>query len=127
VSLLRSLIRHCWLIKFSNCSYQTIQGTDPAGIPAGCSWRSALREHFLYRKPVNFDCVEFNARYRQIDVLSEIAFLCMDLEFYGQYSLSEILVNQYCDLFPCFQTAEDNLLFIYYKLCRANVRAKSKV
>ncbi|WP_159476566.1 hypothetical protein [Dyadobacter sp. 3J3] len=79
---------------------------------------------FLYREPVIFDCIEFNDRYRQIDVLNEIAFLCMDLEFYGQFSLSEIFVNQYVDLLPCFQTAGDNALFIYYKLARANVRAK---
>lgn len=79
---------------------------------------------FLYREPIIFDCIEFNDRYRQIDILSEIAFFCMDLEFYGQNSLSEIFVNQYADLFPCFQTAEDNVLFIYYKAARANVRAK---
>ncbi len=79
---------------------------------------------FLYREPVIFDCIEFNDQYRQIDVLSEIAFLCMDLEYYGQYSLSETFVNQYAELFPCFQTAEDNVLFVYYKLARANVRAK---
>lgn len=79
---------------------------------------------FLYRQPVIFDCIEFNDHYRQIDVLSEIAFFCMDLEFYGQYSLAEIFINQYADLFSCFQTAEDNVLFIYYKLARANVRAK---
>lgn len=79
---------------------------------------------FLYRVPVIFDCIEFNDQYRQIEVLNEIAFFCMDLEFYGQFSLSEIFVVQYAELFPCFQTAEDNLLFSYYKLARANIRAK---
>ena len=38
---------------------------------------------FLYEKPILFDCIEFNDSYRQIDLINEIAFFCMDLEAYG--------------------------------------------
>lgn len=79
---------------------------------------------FLYKKPILFDCIEYNDRFRQIDVLDEIAFLCMDLECFGQYSLSEMFLSLYCEDFPCFQTESDNLIFVYYKCLRANIRAK---
>ncbi|WP_426295307.1 hypothetical protein ACN9ML_11530 [Dyadobacter endophyticus] len=79
---------------------------------------------FLYKKPILFDCIEYNDRFRQIDVLDEIAFLCMDLECFGRYSLSEMFLSLYCEDFPCFQTESDNLIFVYYKCLRANIRAK---
>lgn len=79
---------------------------------------------FLYKRPVLFDCIEYNDRFRQIDVIDEIAFLCMDLESFGQYSLSEMLLSLYCENFPCFQAPTDNMIFIYYKSLRASIRAK---
>jgi len=79
---------------------------------------------FLYNRPVLFDCIEFNDAYRQIDVLYEIAFLCMDLEAFGQQSLSRIFLDTYRQHFHAFQRPEDQALFVYYKCLRANVRAK---
>lgn len=79
---------------------------------------------FLYKNPILFDCIEYNDRFRQIDVIDEIAFICMDLECFGQYSLSEMFVSLYCEDVPCFQTSSDNLIFVYYKSLRANIRAK---
>lgn len=79
---------------------------------------------FLYREPVLFDCIEFNDQYRQIDVLYEIAFLCMELEFFGKKSLSAYLLKQYLKRFPCVESPEDKKIFTYYKCLRANVRAK---
>lgn len=35
-----------------------------------------------------------------------------------------MFVSLYCEDFPCFQTASDNLIFVYYKCLRANIRAK---
>jgi aminoglycoside phosphotransferase family enzyme len=85
------------------------------------------RNIFLYRKPVLFDCIEFNDPMRQIDVLYEIAFLCMDLEAYGQKNLSRYFLTEYKKKFKCFECKEDESLFIYYKCLRANVRAKVNV
>lgn len=79
---------------------------------------------FLYRNPVLFDCIEFNDAYRRIDVINEIGFFCMDLEAFGQVRLSQMFQREYHRAFPCFQTAEDQRLFVYYKCYRANVRAK---
>jgi len=85
------------------------------------------RNIFLYRKPVLFDCIEFNDVMRQIDVLYEIAFLCMDLEAYDQKNLSHYFLAEYKKKFICFECKEDESLFIYYKCLRANVRAKVNV
>ncbi|NIJ52565.1 phosphotransferase [Dyadobacter arcticus] len=79
---------------------------------------------FLYKKPVIFDCIEFNNDFRQIDVISEIAFLCMDLEAFGYPELSDIFLTAYSDHFPCIITSADQQLLTYYKCMRANIRAK---
>ncbi|MBL6448762.1 phosphotransferase [Fulvivirga sp. 29W222] len=79
---------------------------------------------FLDDKPVIFDCIEFNDQYRQIDVLYEVAFMCMDMEAFYQPQLAEIFLNTYSDNFPCFEVEEDYSLLNYFKSLRANVRAK---
>lgn len=79
---------------------------------------------FLYNKPVLFDCIEFNDEFRQIDVLYELAFLCMDLERFRQKNLAEIILHQYTKRLPAFQKNVDHDLFLYYKSLRANIRAK---
>lgn len=79
---------------------------------------------FLYRNPILFDCIEFNERYRQIDVLYEIAFLCMDLERFHKRNLSKALLAAYIRYFPCIEGEEDKRIFNYFKCLRANVRAK---
>ena len=82
------------------------------------------RNIFLLPEPVPFDCIEFNDEFRQIDVLNEIAFLCMDLDAFGRRDLSELFVHYYNQFFPVMKTADENNLFIYYKSYRANIRAK---
>jgi aminoglycoside phosphotransferase family enzyme len=79
---------------------------------------------FLYRKPVLFDCIEFNDAYRQIDVLYEIAFLCMELEAGGHQELSGHFFRQYSQTISCIEAPEDKALYLYYKCLRANIRAK---
>ncbi len=82
------------------------------------------RNIFLLPEPVPFDCIEFNDDFRQIDVLNEVAFLCMDLDSFGRQDLSVLFMNHYNAHFPCMNTAEERSLFIYYKSYRANIRAK---
>jgi aminoglycoside phosphotransferase family enzyme len=79
---------------------------------------------FLYHRPILFDCIEFNDAYRCIDVLSEIAFLCMDLEAFGHQRLARQFLQAYQRELPCFQRRDDRKIFLYYKCFRANVRAK---
>lgn len=79
---------------------------------------------FLLDRPIIFDCIEFNPHYRQMDVLSELAFLCMDLDFYGQAGLASYFMKRYNINYPVIITEADHRLFLYYKLYRANIRMK---
>jgi aminoglycoside phosphotransferase family enzyme len=82
---------------------------------------------FLLDEPVLFDCLEFNDHFRQLDVLDEIAFLCMDLEFHQQPDLADTLLRRYLHHFPCMENEDDRNLFQYFKAYRANVRLKVSV
>jgi hypothetical protein len=82
------------------------------------------RNIFLLPTILPFDCIEFNDDYRQIDVLNEVAFLCMDLDAFGRHDLSALFIENYNGFFPAMQTDEDRKLFVYYKSYRANIRAK---
>ncbi len=80
---------------------------------------------FLYENnPVIFDCIEFNEEFRQIDILNEIAFLCVDIEFFGKKNISERLWKEYKSYCGLQDTPQSRKLFMYYKSYRANVRAK---
>lgn len=81
---------------------------------------------FLYRTPVLFDCIEFNDEFRQIDLLYEVAFLCMEMDASGHDELSRHFLKGYSGHLSCIDTKEDRALFNYYRCLRANVRAKVK-
>ena len=74
--------------------------------------------------PVVFDCIEFNPHFRQLDILNELAFLCMDLEAGGHHELAETFMEKYGQLWRCIECPEDEQLFLYFKAYRANVRLK---
>ncbi|MEK6776308.1 MAG: AAA family ATPase [bacterium] len=79
-------------------------------------------EHICIDDPiVIFDCVEFNRRFRYIDVASDLAFLAMDLDFHKARDLSRHLVRTYVDY-----THDLDLLKLirFYKCYRAYVRGK---
>lgn len=79
---------------------------------------------FLYEDPVIFDCIEFNEEFRYIDVLNEIAFLCVDLDFFGRRDLSAFFIKSYMEAFGMKHHELTNSLFKFYKCYRANIRAK---
>src|SRR5690242_21211574 len=79
---------------------------------------------FLMNKPILFDRIEFDQELREIDVLNEIAFMCMDLEHFGQAGFSQHFFETYNLIFPTVLTKEDEYLFMLYKAYRANVCAK---
>jgi len=82
------------------------------------------RNIFLLDPPVIFDCIEFDDEKRHIDILDELAFLCMDLEYHEQPQLERALLRAYRARYEVFQRPEDWQLFHYYKCYRANVRLK---
>lgn len=68
-----------------------------------------------------FDCIEFNESFRWIDVMSEAAFLVMDLESHGHPELAWRFLNVYLE-----ETGDYAGLAVlrYYLVFRAVVRAK---
>jgi len=68
-----------------------------------------------------YDCIEFNDRFRQCDIASEIAFLAMDLDHYGRADLS----RQFVDAYVTQSQDKELLQFLdFYKCYRAYVRGK---
>jgi uncharacterized protein len=82
------------------------------------------RNIFAYPDPVIFDCIEFNAHLRQIDLLNEVAFFCMELEATGFGELAEVFLAAYLAACPAMPDPRDRALFGWFKAYRANVRAK---
>ncbi len=72
-------------------------------------------------KPVLFDCIEFNPELRWIDVISDIAFLVMDLQDRQQLQLAQRFLNQYLEYTGDYTGVA---VLPYYLFYRAMVRAK---
>jgi len=72
-------------------------------------------------RPTPFDCIEFNEDLRWIDVMSELAFLVMDLEVKGKRELAFRLLNRYLEITGDYRGLT---LLNYYRVYRAMVRAK---
>ena len=68
-----------------------------------------------------FDCIEFNDSLNHIDVISEVAFLLMDLDHRGLSGLGTRFLNAYLDR---TQDYEGLLMLDFYLAYRACVRAK---
>ncbi|NEX14770.1 MAG: hypothetical protein C1941_08790 [Prosthecochloris sp.] len=76
----------------------------------------------LWKKNVMiFDCIEFNPLLSTIDVMSEIAFLIMDLEHSGHPEYAWRFLNNYLSLTGDYEGLP---LLRFYKTYRAMVRAK---
>lgn len=103
---------------------QLLEERLKAGFYRDCHGDLHSRNIFLLPEPTPFDCIEFNDELRQIDVLNEVAFLCMDLDAFDRQDLSEEFLNHYNQFFSAMKTPEERALFVYYKMYRANIRAK---
>lgn len=68
-----------------------------------------------------YDCIEFNQRFRYCDVASDVAFLAMDLDFYGLDDLARRFIDSFSR-----KTADSGLaaMLNFYKCYRAYVRGK---
>ena len=68
-----------------------------------------------------YDCIEFNQRFRYCDVASDVAFLAMDLDFYGLDGLARRFIERFI-----LKTADPGLaeMLNFYKCYRAYVRGK---
>lgn len=79
---------------------------------------------FLLQDPVIFDCLEFNDDFRKVDMLDDLAFLCLNFDFYHHSELEAPFLEHYLTHMPAMRDEEDRRIFHYYKLYRANVRLK---
>ncbi|MEA2039063.1 MAG: gluconokinase [Thermodesulfobacteriota bacterium] len=70
------------------------------------------------------DCIEFNDRFRYSDVIADIAFLLMDLEYHGGETFSRFLWEEYKKRAGEAGEKEVDLLLTFYKVYRAFVRGK---
>lgn len=70
---------------------------------------------------VLFDCIEFNDEFRWIDVISDVAFLMMDLEDRKQSAFANRFFNRWLELSGDYDSVA---LLPFYKAYRAMVRAK---
>jgi aminoglycoside phosphotransferase family enzyme/predicted kinase len=68
-----------------------------------------------------FDCIEFNPGLRWIDVISDLAFLLMDLEIRARADLATTLLDRYLERTGDYTGAR---LLQYYRVYRSLVRAK---
>jgi len=76
---------------------------------------------WLDGKPMAFDCIEFNPALRWIDVISEVAFLVMDLQDRQQHPLANRFLSAYLEVTGDYA----GLSVLPFYLCyRALVRAK---
>ena len=76
---------------------------------------------FFKEKVCVFDALEFEPRLRWIDVMSEVAFLVMDLEHHGRQDLAFLFVNRYLELTGDYEGLK---VLRLYQVYRALVRAK---
>ena len=75
-------------------------------------------------KIMPFDCIEFNPEFRWIDVISEVAFLVMDLISRGRQDMATLFLNKYLTLTGDFQGLD---CLRYYLVYRSMVRAKVEI
>ena len=106
------------------------------GQPADAALRARLRDGFVrevhgdlhlanlvrWRGRVRaFDCIEFDPALRWIDVLSDAAFLVMDLAYRGRRDLAYAFLNRYLETTGDYRGLP---VLRYYLVYRALVRAK---
>lgn len=82
---------------------------------------------FIYPdRVIFFDAIEFNDSWRRVDVLDELAFLSVDLDFFDQPNLKRQLWNAYEQAYASQgrKSPFHESLLLYFQLYRANVRLK---
>ena len=101
---------------------ELIQQRKAQGFVRECHGDMHLRNIAMWHNDIIiFDCIEFNKNFYLIDVMSEIAFLVMDLEDRHQDALAQRFLNSYLEITGDYEGLS---LLRFYKVYRALVRAK---
>ena len=79
-------------------------------------------DHICLTDPICiYDCIEFNRRFRVVDILADLAFLLMDLDKRGEQELARIIATTWSSLLG---QEIDPALLRFHKIYRAFVRGK---
>jgi uncharacterized protein len=76
---------------------------------------------FIADKIYIFDGIEFNQRFSCCDVASEVAFLAMDLDYFGKSNFANFFIERYLQYTKDYELLK---LLDFYKCYRAYVRGK---
>ncbi len=71
--------------------------------------------------PLVYDCIEFNQRFRRLDVVNDLAFLAMDLELNNRFDFAAYFTDRCRERLGSLFEPE---LLLFYKCYRAYVRGK---
>jgi predicted kinase len=113
---------HDWCTRANARLRPAFERRKAAGIVRECHGDLHLGNITLHEgEPLAFDCLEFNDRLRWIDLMSEVAFLVMDLDGHGRGDLGLHFLNEYLHHGGDY---EGLALLPYYQTYRALVRAK---
>ncbi len=75
----------------------------------------------IQHQPILFDGIEFNDEFRWVDVISDLAFLLIDLDFRKKTALASSILSLYLSQTTDYQSLK---LLNFYRVYRALVRAK---
>lgn len=113
---------HAWTVRRCQELRQDFQQRKTQGYVRECHGDLHLANIVVLNDSlVPFDCMEFNEQLRWIDVISDVAFVCMDLDYRQRPDLSARLLNAYLEISGDYDSVR---LMHFYQCYRAMVRAK---
>ena len=111
-----------WTLEQSQQLEQYFKSRKHHGFIRECHGDLHLRNLTIIDEAITpFDCIEFNDELRWIDVMSEVAFLIMDLNTHGYPHFGHQFLNRYLQLTGDYEGLRG---LPYYLVYRALVRAK---
>jgi len=111
-----------WTVETFRKLQSTLQARKGDGFIRECHGDLHLHNIALVDdEPVAFDCIEFNDNLRWIDIISEVAFMVMDLDHREQPGLASRFLNVWLERTGDYAGIS---LLRYYLVYRAMVRAK---
>jgi len=111
-----------WCVETLRNSSGALQDRKRDGFVRECHGDLHLRNMVLLEdRVVPFDCLEFNPELRWIDVLNDVAFLLMDLDYHGHHDLAAAFLSGYLE---CTGDYAGLGLLRLYQVYRVMVRTK---
>ena len=111
-----------WTLDTFKARTAAFEARDVRGFIRECHGDLHLGNIVLWEgRAIAFDCIEFNAQLRWIDVIDEVAFAAMDFTAHGRDDLACVFLNAYLEASGDYAGAR---CLPFYLVYRAMVRAK---